>query len=163
MKAITLHQPWASLLACGAKKTETRSWPPLASIIGQRIAIHAGLKKVHKHDAQLLWGVVNRLPWYVPGKPVTLEIPGGSVIATAKLLTAFRVGQHSNPSPGAFASCDLTHQGLCPGALHTAEVDAYGDYSVGRWIWVLGQLEELPEQVPAKGHQGFWNWEEGNG
>lgn len=26
MKAITLTQPWASLVACGAKKIETRSW-----------------------------------------------------------------------------------------------------------------------------------------
>ena len=26
MKAISLHQPWASLMACGAKSVETRSW-----------------------------------------------------------------------------------------------------------------------------------------
>lgn len=26
MKALTLHQPWASLVAVGAKKIETRSW-----------------------------------------------------------------------------------------------------------------------------------------
>lgn len=26
MKAITLWQPWASLIACGAKTIETRSW-----------------------------------------------------------------------------------------------------------------------------------------
>lgn len=26
MKAITVLQPWASLIACGAKKLETQSW-----------------------------------------------------------------------------------------------------------------------------------------
>ena len=43
MKALTLHQPWASLIACGAKRIETRSWPPPKSLIGKRIAIHAGI------------------------------------------------------------------------------------------------------------------------
>lgn len=27
MKALTLYEPWASLVALGAKKIETRSWP----------------------------------------------------------------------------------------------------------------------------------------
>jgi hypothetical protein len=27
VKAISLWEPWASLMACGAKKVETRSWP----------------------------------------------------------------------------------------------------------------------------------------
>jgi hypothetical protein len=27
MKALTLHQPWATLVALGAKQIETRSWP----------------------------------------------------------------------------------------------------------------------------------------
>ena len=40
--AITLHQPWASLVAHGIKNIETRSWPPPQGIIGERIAIHAG-------------------------------------------------------------------------------------------------------------------------
>ncbi|TWH47470.1 ASCH domain-containing protein [Sporomusa sp. KB1] len=39
MKAITILQPWASLLACGAKQIETRSWP--AKYRGP-IAIHTG-------------------------------------------------------------------------------------------------------------------------
>lgn len=41
MKAISLHQPWASLIMCGAKRVETRSWRPPESLIGERIAIHA--------------------------------------------------------------------------------------------------------------------------
>lgn len=38
MKALTLHQPWASLIAVGAKKIETRSWS--TSYRGP-LAIHA--------------------------------------------------------------------------------------------------------------------------
>ena len=39
MKAITLHQPWATLVAEGKKVYETRSWPPKYR---GTIAIHAG-------------------------------------------------------------------------------------------------------------------------
>ena len=42
MKAITLHQPYASLIVDRQKhRFETRSWAPPLSIIGQWIAIHA--------------------------------------------------------------------------------------------------------------------------
>ena len=41
MKAISLWQPWASLIAIGAKSIETRSWPAPRALIGDRIAIHA--------------------------------------------------------------------------------------------------------------------------
>jgi activating signal cointegrator 1 len=39
--ALSLHQPWASLIAIGAKRFETRSWPAPKAMIGRRIAIHA--------------------------------------------------------------------------------------------------------------------------
>ena len=42
MRALTIRQPWASLIASGAKRLENRSWSPPADMIGQRIAIHAG-------------------------------------------------------------------------------------------------------------------------
>lgn len=44
MKALTLHQPYATLIAKGIKTIETRTWPAPASLIGQRIAIHAAKK-----------------------------------------------------------------------------------------------------------------------
>ena len=40
--ALTLHQPWATLVALGIKTIETRSWPPPRAIIDRRLAIHAG-------------------------------------------------------------------------------------------------------------------------
>jgi hypothetical protein len=39
MKAITILQPWASLIACNAKQIEIRSW---ATKYRGEIAIHAG-------------------------------------------------------------------------------------------------------------------------
>lgn len=39
MRALTLHQPWATLVAIGAKRVETRSW---ATTYRGPVAIHAG-------------------------------------------------------------------------------------------------------------------------
>ena len=46
MKAVTLHQPYASLVALEVKTIETRTWPTPKSLVGQRIAIHAAKKPV---------------------------------------------------------------------------------------------------------------------
>ena len=55
MKAISLHQPWASLIAVGIKTIETRSWAPPKALIGQRIAIHAAKKTISIQDIPEIW------------------------------------------------------------------------------------------------------------
>jgi hypothetical protein len=44
MRALTLWQPWAAAVAYCGKNIENRSWKPPQSLIGQRLAIHAGQK-----------------------------------------------------------------------------------------------------------------------
>jgi hypothetical protein len=44
MKALTIWQPWASLIMAGAKTVEWRGWPCPKYVVGQRIAIHAGAR-----------------------------------------------------------------------------------------------------------------------
>ncbi|MEZ2226612.1 MAG: ASCH domain-containing protein [Microcoleus sp.] len=68
--AITLHQPWASLVAAGKKHYETRSWP--TNYRGP-IAIHAGKKL--EQDQSLL-GLLE-----VP----LSSIPLGAIVAIAEL------------------------------------------------------------------------------
>ena len=41
MKALTLHQPWASLIVEGFKPREFRVWAAPQALVGQRIVIHA--------------------------------------------------------------------------------------------------------------------------
>lgn len=43
MKAITIKQPWASMIANGLKSIETRSHTRFKNLLGRRVAIHAGL------------------------------------------------------------------------------------------------------------------------
>ena len=47
MKALTIWQPWASLIAGGAKQYETRSW---ATQYRGPIAIHAAARYTRKWD-----------------------------------------------------------------------------------------------------------------
>ena len=42
-------------------------------------------------------------------------------------------------------------------------IDPWGDFSCGRWLWFLDDVEALPEPVPAVGRQGFWHWNVGVG
>ena len=46
MYTITLHQPWASLIALGIKTVETRSWPAPARLVGQTLPVGAVLATV---------------------------------------------------------------------------------------------------------------------
>ncbi|MCU6777351.1 ASCH domain-containing protein [Phocaeicola fibrisolvens] len=43
MKAISIKQPWASLIAHGIKDIENRTWKCPQKYIGQRVLIHASL------------------------------------------------------------------------------------------------------------------------
>lgn len=44
MQALTIWQPWASLIVHGFKRIENRTWAPPADLVGTTIAIHAGKK-----------------------------------------------------------------------------------------------------------------------
>lgn len=44
LRALTLHQPWASLIAVGAKTILTKSWPCPPALIGEPLLIHAAAK-----------------------------------------------------------------------------------------------------------------------
>ena len=58
-------------------------------------------------------------------------------------------------SASAICGCD---RGFAKGSFNVWD-DGLGDYSAGRWVWLLEDIQPLPQPIPAKGHQGFWNWE----
>ena len=53
--AITLHQPWASLIALVLKTVETWSWPAPARLAGQHIAVHVGKRVVPRSGDTIGW------------------------------------------------------------------------------------------------------------
>ncbi len=81
MKALTLWQPWASLMADGRKPIETRHWPAPAWLIGQEIAIHAAMRV--DPEACIEFG-------YEP-----LIIPRGCVVSIHRLLKCEKFTERS--------------------------------------------------------------------
>jgi len=82
LTAITLHQPWASLIAAGKKHYETRSW---ATYYRGPIAIHAG-KKLHKDES--LTSLLE-----VDLKLFDSNIPLGAIVAIADLTDCILMDQ----------------------------------------------------------------------
>ena len=151
MKAITLHQPWASLIACGLKTIETRDWPPPREIVGDRIAIHAGKRDPDSWE----WNDDIRLAcehW-------DFYIPLGVVVATARLADVRKVTQ--NPRLRGWEP-DYDYV-LATNRLSTPDhrevrVDPFGDFSLGRWLWFLEDIRPLDPPMPARGRQRLWEW-----
>lgn len=147
MKTLTLWQPWASLIAVGAKTIETRSWRPPASLIGERVAIHAGMRLVGYRD--LPPDVTDSIRKDL-GEYWETALPRGAVVATARLLGAYLVKGCSR----GYAYCDDPVTG---GPVKLKE-DLYGDFSVGRWLWMFAYEQLVKPPVPARGRQGLWDW-----
>ena len=151
MKAITLHQPWASLIACGLKTIETRSWTPPQSLVGQRIAIHAGKRAPDSWE----WNDDIRLAcehW-------DFDMPLGAVVATAQLAGVYQVTQNPRlrgwePDYGYVLA---TGPPSTPD-LREIEIDSFGDFSLGRWLWMLTDIQRIGPPVPARGRQRLWEW-----
>ncbi len=81
MKALTLWQPWASLIAWGEKQYETRSW---GTAYRGDLAIHAGKKCVPNAT---LWHETMR-------KYDFKNLPSGVIVAIARLETVIRMDRN---------------------------------------------------------------------
>ena len=173
MKAISLWQPWASLIAAGVKPYETRSWAPPRELIGQPIAIHAA-KRIDKGAAQfaeeLMYGqhrsggfdLADRLDASMAGTPDELMgrfgqalMPIGCVVCIARLDAAFQLGSRP-PRPLARRECRATHDKPGDAGMFHGPNDDFGDYAPGRWAWLLRDVKPLMPSAPVVGRQGIF-------
>jgi hypothetical protein len=135
MKAISLHQPWATAVAIGAKKFETRSWS--TSHLGP-LTIHAAKKK-SKSQRQMfaLFMEHDVISLYFRDAGITTfeQLPFGALIATTNV-----------------NFCATTN------LLKPDPTEALlGDFSEDRYAWRLEDPKRFEKPVPYKGHQGFFN------
>ncbi len=153
MKALSLLQPWATLVACGAKKVETRSWK--TNYRGE-IAIHAskgylsGGKTafedlcmsgtfrgaLDKHMVDLLDLLAIGI---TPDLIADLFMPFGAIVAKGRIVR-----------------CSLISGEWMPDEPELS----FGDYTIGRYAWFLEDVEPFSTPIPAKGSLGLWEWNE---
>jgi activating signal cointegrator 1 len=195
MKALSLTQPWASLVAIGAKQIETRSW---STRYRGRVAIHAaasfpvtarhlcvgppGFGRSPFREALRAGGYKG--PVLDGHRISTGDLPLGAVVATATLVDVAPIGGPYSFRTGLFEGDEGDYPGRPVVVLHEAlgrprpapertlvldtprrgVVDItselpFGDYSEGRYAWLLEDVERLPVPIPAKGALGLWEWQ----
>lgn len=137
MKALTLTQPWATLVAIGAKKIETRSWN--TNYRGP-LAIHAA--KGGYNDDLFLMKIE---PFYTEltkaGITSRLGLPLGGVLAICELVRVDHIKENYEK-------------------YITYNERSFGDYTPGRFAWILENITALNKPIAAKGALGLWEWKE---
>jgi hypothetical protein len=142
VKAITLHQPYATLIAIGAKRIETRGW---RTRYRGPLAIHAA--RVLGPEARALcsrepFGSVLARAGYTNPE----ALPRGAVVATCRLADCLPTGGAAGQPAAYLPPADSAER-------------AFGDYAPGRYLWVLEDVVVMSPPRPARGKQGFWEWD----
>ena len=142
MKALTLWQPWASLIAMGEKKVETRCW---ATKYRGELAIHSAAR------IPPAWLGASR------GRPQFQ-------VELADVLKCRQIGLHfaTNALPRGVVLCtvrlvDIQTTDEAAGFLCQREL-IFGNYESGRYAWVFEMVEKFADPIPAKGNRLLWNW-----
>lgn len=148
MKAISLTQPYATLIALGAKLIETRSWP---TAYRGPLAIHAA-----KSFPSWARGSCLDEPFYSSLAGLQADtLPLGCVIATCQLIDCIPT-RHIIECEGRAIKLPRFHQERLRGGQEIS----FGDYTTGRYGFILSDIVPLPRPIPARGKLGLWEWNE---
>lgn len=150
IRALTIWQPWATLLTRKQKRWETRDWSPPEDAIGSEVAIHSAkrwtdnqMSKCH-NEPQIRRALIacERLPDNNTERDQ--KLPTGRVLAIAKL-TEIREAEELVEAAGQ-VSGPIVATGL-------------GDFSGNQYAWRLEIQYVYGVPIPAKGQQRLWRWE----
>lgn len=132
MKTISLWEPWGTAIAKGLKKIETRGWR--TNHLGP-LAIHCA--KTRDHAEFIFLPSVND---YFVGVGVTdaSQLSFGCVVAVCELVGV------------------LPTEELLQRKMVTPQEYAFGNYSAGRFGWVLENIQPLHTPLSRRGSQGFF-------
>ncbi|VXD15946.1 ASCH domain-containing protein [Planktothrix paucivesiculata] len=131
MQALTIQEPWASLLVTGKKRYETRDWQRNYRGL---LAIHAGKQSVHPFDYPLgLSEILDELG--ITQDDLSKNKQKIIAIATLKdihLMTDKLINEQS-------------------------EIERLtGFWQPGRYAWELTDIKPLSEPIVARGLPGLW-------
>lgn len=132
MKAISLLQPWASLVVMGLKTIETRSW---STAYRGEILIHASTGKSGA-------GVAGEAP-LSRLIPDFKGLPFGAIIGQAVLTDVVRV----------------EHLPLPEARINQLSLEQYAfGQNAGRFAWMLEEVQPFERPIFVKGTLGLWEY-----
>lgn len=129
-KALSLWQPWATLIAVGAKEYETRSW---TTDYRGSLVIHAA----KRWTAEQVMAKERLAFAYLAVRQIH-EWPLGMALCVVDLVAII---------PTTLIADQISHQER-----------ALGDFSRGRYAWQLANVRRFEKPIPARGEQGLWDW-----
>jgi hypothetical protein len=181
--AITLWQPWASLVACGAKQWETRGWR--TSHRGP-LRIHAAKVERPEEAALVALPAIHDALWPHLGfdrRPMPTSVrerlPRGAIVATVNVVdccpvggpTSFRTGYVQGdegdwPGQAVVVRHDASPFGTWPASLGVSEADTthtditnqlpMGEWETGGWGWRLADNAPTSDRCPLCLGKGGW-------
>jgi hypothetical protein len=138
MKALTLTQPWASLMALQQKRIETRSWS--TSYRGELV--------IHAAKGFPLWAKeICEEPEFkrALGGATAKDLPLSVGLCVVRLLACIRTE-------------DMHKAEFILGYKPSASEVEFGDYSEGRYAWLTEYVRPIDEQIYRRGALGLWEW-----
>lgn len=136
---LSLTQPWATLMAMGIKRIETRSW---SSNSRGYVAIHASTRFPtdcrELCEEEPFTAALHGASWR--------DLPRGAIIAVANLHDVARIKLRRDG-----VVC-VERMAIPPDETELA----FGNYEPGRWAWRLTNVRALREPIPCKGALGLW-------
>ncbi|SFG09163.1 ASCH domain-containing protein [Novosphingobium sp. CF614] len=157
MKALTIFQPWASLVIAGAKPYEFRKWRAPASMIGQRIVIHAAARKVDMIEAGDLFALLSLREKFPTQAAETCLIAERAIPVLNRLL------QDRLPMAAGIGTAVIGEPRLGTRIAEDFGVPRANDSDRDQhanWGWPMLEIDPWPEPIPTRGMQGFWTWPE---
>ena len=138
MKAITIMQPFATLIAVGEKYFETRCW---STKYRGDLLIHAGKGKNYMYlcDGEPFKSILAK---YGYNKD---NLPMGEIIAKVNLTNCIKIDSLQT-------MFDVSNKKENPNELN------FGNWDIGRYVWKLKNIQILKNPIPTKGQQRIWNY-----
>ncbi len=154
MKALSLMQPWASLLSIGAKTHETRGWStkyrgPLLIHASKAWTLRMALLCYQEPYFRALRAAGIELPARCDGTRLPYFLPTGAIIAVAQLVDC-------RPTPSGSHYADRGRA-----AWPASDLDrAFGNWEPGRFAWQLEDVRPLRKPVECAGKLNLWEPDE---
>ena len=159
MRALSLTEPWASLVVTGEKKVETRSWKTAHRGL---IAIHAakGFPAYAKEVIGVSFFKILEKHGIFSPKDFTF----GAIVGVAEIVACLTTDgapffnmssvnvETINGVTTKSESSSVFYKKPLPG---TPE-NMFGDYSANRFMWFLENAKRLKTPIPCKGALSLW-------
>lgn len=154
MKALTIWQPWATLIMIGAKPHEFRGYPAPRFVQNQRIVIHAGARPVKPAEVEDL---LRRIDAEANGTGETEDRTCLDLDKARELLLKVRASYKYRllPTSMALGTALLGHPVQACDLFRMKVADS--DRGAFNWAWPLTEIQHFEPPIPLRGAQGFFD------